>query len=428
MWGAPNFARQWSMLVRWMRPARSSGTRYTLHEPFSSARWPDAAAVSMRTVDVVSADGLSARPRASEQRLGDEVTVSVVVPVYNASGDLRDCLRALRAAAGEHVEIIVVDDGSMDDPCGVASSMGIRCVRSTTNAGPAAARNDGARLARGGVLFFVDADVVISPDAISRVIACFRDRPDVAAVFGSYDASPRARSWISQYRNLLHHFMHQTASPDAQTFWTGCGAIRRAVFEAVGGFDDCAFGRGLEDVELGYRLRQAGYRILLDKGLQGTHLKRWTLRSMIATDVWLRAVPWTRLIMRDGRLPDLLNVKLDQRLSVLFTGLGEAGLLLSLARIEFLVFSVIAFLVVIGLNHRLFAFFVRHRGPLFAFVCVPLHLLYFTYSGLSFLAVWLYDRLGFERRLWVRPGRSEATGERQPSGGVPRRRMTVGRP
>ena len=57
---------------------------------------------------------------------------------------------------------------------------------------------------------------------------------------------------VSQYRNLLHHFVHQHGHAEASTFWAGCGAIRRAAFDAVGGFDAARFPRpSIEDIELG---------------------------------------------------------------------------------------------------------------------------------------------------------------------------------
>lgn len=341
--------------------------------------------------------------RASGERdresAGEAVAVSIIVPVYNRSRDLRECLRALRTEAGVGTaEIIVVDDASTDDSAAVAASAGVRCERLATNSGPAVARNHGARVARGAVLFFVDSDVVVAPDALRRVAATLHRRPDVAAVIGSYNASPPAPGWVSQYRNLLHHFVHQTGSPEASTFWTGCGAIRRSAFEAVGGFDEGAFARCFEDVELGYRLRRAGYRILLDKRLQVTHLKRWTLRSMIATDVFCRAVPWSRLILEHGRFPNDLNVRLDQRLSVALTGLGGACVLLGVLRAEFLALAALAVVGVVALNRDLFVFFSRVRGPLFACACVPLHLLYFTYSGASFLGVWMSSKIRSLRR------------------------------
>ena len=151
-------------------------------------------------------------------------------------------------------------------------------------------RNRGAELARGEILFFVDADVVLACGALRRLAKTFSEQPALAAVFGSYDATPPATGLVSQYRNLLHHFVHQTGNPDASTFWAGCGAIRQKAFERVGGFDARLFPRpSIEDIELGARLARLGHRVRLEKRLRATHLKRWTLGRVLLADVRDRA-------------------------------------------------------------------------------------------------------------------------------------------
>src|SRR5262249_7492828 len=159
------------------------------------------------------------------------VRVSVIVPVYNNPHDLEECLSALLASAGAGSEIIVVDDGSTDEIRSVATRMGVSVLRLAKNAGPSSARNYGAHHAHGDILFFVDADLVVTPDAVARVVRVLDADPDIASVFGSYDTGPRAAGVVSQYRNLLHHYVHQTGNPEASTFWAGCGAVRRSVFE-----------------------------------------------------------------------------------------------------------------------------------------------------------------------------------------------------
>jgi GT2 family glycosyltransferase len=319
--------------------------------------------------------------------------LSIIVPVYNNPVDLRQCLTALTASAGPDAEIIVVDDASTDGTSALVAQMGVCVLQLAKNSGPAAARNYGAQHAQGDILFFVDADVVVAPDAVRRVTEVFAEHSELAAVFGSYDARPRAPGLVSRYRNLLHHFVHQHGHPEASTFWAGCGAIRRTVFQAIGGFDANRFPRAIEDIELGYRLRRAGHRIFLDKALQGTHLKRWTLRSVILTDIRHRAIPWSRLILESKEAPDDLNLNRGQRLSVALVGLAGLCLLLSVLRLELLIVGAVTLLGVIALNRQLFAFLFRQHGLLFATLCIPLHLLYYFYSGLSYALVWMDFRL-----------------------------------
>jgi GT2 family glycosyltransferase len=230
------------------------------------------------------------------------------------------------------------------------------------------------------VVVFVDSDVVVSPDTVARLGAVLAARPDVAAVFGSYDAEPRAPGLVSQYRNLLHHFVHQHGNPDASTFWAGCGAMRRSVFDAVGGFDESAHARAIEDIELGYRVRAAGHRIVLDRDIQVTHLKRWTLGSVAWTDAMLRALPWSRLVVR-RRPPADLNISGGQRLSVALTCLSLLLLAGALRWPTLLLPSIGGVLAVLVVNRRLLTFFARVRGRVFAIATIPLLLLYYLESG-----------------------------------------------
>jgi glycosyltransferase involved in cell wall biosynthesis len=315
--------------------------------------------------------------------------ISIIIPVYNNTRDLPECLSAVKASAKNlDAEIIVVDDASTDETPSVAASMGVQVLKLAKNTGPGAARNFGAQHASGDILFFVDADVVLAPGSLDRAVMLLDTRPEFCAVFGSYDTRPRARGVVSQYRNLLHHFVHQQGNPEASTFWAGCGAIRRDVFLAAGGFDAKRFPRpSIEDIELGVRLRKLGHRILLDRAIQATHLKRWNLASVIRTDITCRAIPWTRLILESREAPDDLNLKLSQRVSAALVALATALVPLALWRVDLLVLPLVALLIVVVLNRALFTFLRGQRGLRFALACIPLHLLYFLYSGLSYLFV-----------------------------------------
>jgi len=315
--------------------------------------------------------------------------ISIIIPVYNDAEHLFDCVSALKRSPRTDSEIIVVDDGSTDDTPRVAANMGVRVLMLPENSGPAAARNYGAQYARGEILLFVDADVVLAAGMIDRIEKVFQDQPELTAVFGSYDAYPEAFGVVSQYRNLLHHFVHQNGHCEASTFWAGCGAIRRSVFEAIGGFDEKRYTTAsIEDIELGYRLRNAGYTILLDKSLQGKHLKQWNLFSLLRTDISRRAIPWTRLILETGEIPADLNLKWGDRVSFGLTALALAFAVLSASAPRLLVLCGASLLAVLFLNRKLYGFFWRQKGLLFAARCIPLHLLYFVYSGLSYLYVW----------------------------------------
>ena len=276
-------------------------------------------------------------------------TVSIVVPVYNGEAELARCLAGIGASVVAPLEVIVVDDGSTDSSRAVAQRFGARVLSTGGRSGPAKARNLGAREARGDVLFFLDADVVAQPDSVGRVAAAFGADPELDALIGSYDDDPAESDFLSQYKNLMHCYVHQTGQEQASTFWSGCGAIRRDVFLAYSGFDESYARPAIEDIELGYRLFQANRRMMLDKQLRVKHLKRWTFWNLLKTDILDRGIPWTELILRDRNMPNDLNLQVSQRISVAlaFVSVGFALLLTVYWRGYFLtpVFALLLFVM-----------------------------------------------------------------------------------
>ena len=217
-------------------------------------------------------------------------TYSAIIPATDRPPTLERCLAAIRAAADGPEEIIVVDG-----PPGM---------------GPAAARNAGAARATGSILVFIDSDVEVHADAFRRIRTTFDREPELAAVFGSYDDLPSLHGLVSTFRNMLHHYVHQTSGGLATTFWAGLGAVRREAFVAVDGFDDWRFrSPSVEDIELGLRLSTAGGLIRLDPEIQGTHLKRWRLHAMLLTDLLYRGMPWTALLLERGPHAARLNLR-----------------------------------------------------------------------------------------------------------------------
>jgi hypothetical protein len=326
---------------------------------------------------------------------------TVIVPAYNAAGTIQKCLAALLASTGAESEIVVVDDGSTDDTAALAEAAGVRVVRLAGNSGPGAARNRGAEQARGGVLVFVDSDVVVAPDAVGRARRTLAES-DAAAVFGSYDTNPAAPGLVSQFRNLLHHWVHQQSRREAFTFWAGLGAIRRPVFEAAGGFDEGGPAAVLEDVELGHRVCAAGHRIVLDPAMLGTHLKRWTMVSMVRADLLHRAIPWGRLLLAGGDIPRDLNLTAGQRWSVALSGVVGGTLALAVWWRGLLPVAGVALGGIILLNRRFYDFLAHERGLAFALASIPVHVIHLACGGLGFAYAWLETRLGGSHRKGVR--------------------------
>lgn len=321
--------------------------------------------------------------------------ISIVVPAFNAEETLGICLSSIFASDYTDFEVIVVDDHSTDDTRAIARTMPCTLIERSVNGGAAAARNTGAAAAAGPILFFVDADVAIQPGSIRRVMTVLSERPEIAAMFGSYQEDTAGRDFFSQYKNLIHHYTHQISSPEAKTFASGFGAVRREAFEALGGFDPRY--RFLEDIEFGYRMHRAGYRVMLDRELQMTHRKRYTLVSMVRSDFFGRAVPWTRLMLEKRIFQNDLNTKVNNIISIPVSML-ILGAPLALFFPWFGALVAIAMVAFVVLNHRFLRFLLRKRGLRFAIAGAVMTWFAYLYSAVGALvglAGYAWDR-------WVR--------------------------
>ena len=185
-----------------------------------------------------------------------DLSISVIIPVRNGRAYFRRCLSAIvganaptrrnhRGGRWRHGWLLANRRGT-----------GRQSLEASQAGGPARARNLGAAAAQGDILLFIDADVAIPPGILGEIEKIFRDEPGLAAVFGSYDSEPYETNFLSQYKNLFHHYVHQLGREEASTFWGACGAIRRNVFEEVGRFDERYCQPSIEDIDLGYRLKK----------------------------------------------------------------------------------------------------------------------------------------------------------------------------
>lgn len=315
----------------------------------------------------------------------DMKDLSIVVPFHRRLAFLEKCLAPLTPLP-DNWELIIAGDAPVDDCRELAERAGARLLILPGPNGPAVARNRAADIAKGEVLVFIDADVVTSREALERVAAMMRSSPDLAGVFGAYDEAPADPGFISQYKNLAHSFIHQSAHTVATTFWTGFGAVRRQAFNAVGGFDERFRRPCVEDIDLGYRLTAAGYKLAIDASLRACHLKRWTLGGMIVSDIVDRGIPWTQLIIRFGRFNTDLNIKSSYRACVVLAYLMLAAAILAVTidlRVAWLLIPLTAALVL--LSHRYYRFFFERRGLWFVLRVFPVHYLYHLYNGFSFL-------------------------------------------
>lgn len=328
-------------------------------------------------------------------------TISVIMPAYRAAHLLPKVLPPLLAMrdAGEVSEVIVVDDVSPDNTAELAEEMGATVLRMPENGGPGAARNMASKIATGDILWLVDSDVIAhegGPAAIRRGFA----EDGVEAVFGRYDAEPEGTPWFSRYKNLMHRFYHSETRREASTFWAGCGAIAAETYRRLDGFDVETYKvPSIEDIEFGNRIFAAGGRILVLPDLEGKHLKVWSIANGIHTDIFRRALPWSRLLINRTGLSNDLNIGSGERIRA-----GVAGLFFLSLPFAFCVWwlPLVLLALIIFLNRDLIRFFLANGGPGFAARATAFHQVYYVYSATAYVwCLFEYHVLGKKNRLHV---------------------------
>ncbi|CAA0088095.1 Putative glycosyltransferase EpsH [Halioglobus japonicus] len=332
------------------------------------------------------------------------LSISVIMPVYNGAEFIVRSLPPLldMKQRGEVLEVIVIDDGSTDSSQQIADELGAVVLSSGGRLGPGAARNQAAEVAQGEFLWFVDADVVVHSDAAQCLVKGFATE-QIVAVFGSYDSNPPARNFFSQYKNLVHHYYHQRASDEAQTFWSGCGAVRRDAFLASGGFDVERYQYpSIEDIELGHRLIGAGGRVRLLRDVQCTHLKVWRFGNLIHTEIFRRAIPWSRLILGSGSgIPNDLNVGMSEQVRAGIAGFLFLSILAYIVGIVGVSAPLLMAMLVLYANWEILQFFYKKGGPVFACGALLYHQVYYLYSASAF--AWVYIEQNVLGYFFARP-------------------------
>ncbi|MFJ8080810.1 glycosyltransferase family 2 protein [Streptomyces sp. NPDC096205] len=250
-------------------------------------------------------------------------TVSVIIPNHNYARTLGRCLGAVAEQTYPHIEIVVVDDGSTDDsPRIAAAHPGVRLVR-TANAGVSAARNTGVRHSSGDILFFLDSDIALHPDAVRIAVEVLRADPRVGFVGGIYDSVPLIDDGaVERYKVLHGHYWRRRTAGPVKAAYFSLGAMPRTAYDRAGPLDESL--RDTEDIEYGARLA-ADSTVLLDPRIVGRHDDDDRL-SVLLRKQYRRSATLVSLFADRGRgRPQLSDTAYRPR-AVAGTGLALAGL------------------------------------------------------------------------------------------------------
>jgi GT2 family glycosyltransferase/tetratricopeptide (TPR) repeat protein/MoaA/NifB/PqqE/SkfB family radical SAM enzyme len=218
------------------------------------------------------------------------VLSSIIIPVFNNLSLTRQCLDSLgENTEGPH-EIIVVDNGSTDGTRDYLSRLEaagwVRVVYNRTNLGFAKASNQGARAARGEYLVFLNNDTIVQPGWLEEMVACATKDEKIGAVGAKLlypdDTIQHAGVVFSKRKLVYHIYQHYDKDHPAvnkertfQAVTAACMLIKKNIFLALGAFDE-AYLNGYEDVDLCFKLREQGYKVVYNPRAVVYHLESQT--------------------------------------------------------------------------------------------------------------------------------------------------------
>jgi len=204
--------------------------------------------------------------------------VSVVMPAYNLADRISWTLETLAAHDYPVLEIIVVDDGSQDATAQVVRQHpGVRLISHSRNLGAASARNSGVRAASHELIYLMDADCVVQPGTIAKLVRRLLANPRHGVVSGSYLSNKS--NLANKVYDVAERYRDYAPGTRSYPYTTVSNAMmRKSLFDRVGGFG--ARWRRIQDYEFTYRVHRAGYLNLHDPSIRIEHDNhRETLRS-----------------------------------------------------------------------------------------------------------------------------------------------------
>ena len=338
--------------------------------------------------------------------------ISVIIPNRNSAETIGLCLEALFASTHDAFEVIVVDDGSTDDSVAIINHYPCTLLRLRDHCGTAAARNRGARISRGSLLFFIDADCLVEKDTLAIAErAAARLGPDTV-LGGSYTLRPHDQGFFSMFQSAFIRCCELKDIHNPNYVAGHAMVVPAPLFRASGGFAEDVRPI-LEDVEYSHRLRRQGYRLVMEPGLQVRHIFNFTSLADSLRNGYRKSRYWTTYSLGNrDLLANAGTASQGLKFNTLVFALAPVLTTVSLSGHPFLPLSLLVLLVAVNLAvnraflaqlHQSGGFRFLVQATLYYTMVYPLAVAAGGLTGLAdYFALTAQTRTG--RRIWT--GRS----------------------
>lgn len=221
---------------------------------------------------------------------------SIIIPTHNRIHALKEALENIYSIEYESFEVIVVIDGSTDGTDKMLSEFPCSVITHKKSLKVCVSRNDGAKIAKGEVLIFLDDDMLVPKNIFEVMDNIFYKNNEYDALFGPFSPNQRFKNFASEFKNHYMHYAFYMLPERVYLLVGGSTAIRKSVFDKYGGFDENYFYPYGEDHDLGVRIGFE-HKIYRCREYMPEHIKHYTWKKVLKCD-FDRAVAFIRLILR----------------------------------------------------------------------------------------------------------------------------------
>lgn len=207
------------------------------------------------------------------------LSVSIIIPSYNAEKTLEKCLESVFFSIGPSDEVIVVNDASSDRTNLISKNFNCKLINLLENGGAAHARNQGVKEATKDLIIFVDSDILISKKYLDKIKFYFFENKNVHSLTMNVEASNLQNNFFTDFKNLYMNFIISESKESVNYIYGSFCATRRSGYVS---WPETL--RLTEDSLWGYKQKSLGLEIHCLKDIQVTHLKDYNFFSLIKND------------------------------------------------------------------------------------------------------------------------------------------------